>query len=66
MNREGREKKTGIRLVQGRRGEAYSSNERNGGVSIRRCGSQEGKAGKSGADRPLVEEVTIGVDDVRL
>jgi hypothetical protein len=29
----------------------------------RRCG---GKRGKSGADRPLVEEVTVGVDDVRL
>jgi hypothetical protein len=25
-----------------------------------------GKREKSGADRPLVEEVTIGVDDVRL
>jgi hypothetical protein len=50
-------KKKGIRLVQGRRGEAYG--RRKGGVSIRRCGV-------NGADRPLVEKVTIGVDDVGL
>jgi hypothetical protein len=54
--------KMGIRLVQGRRGEAYSSSERTASV----LGDAGGKREKSGADRPLVEEVTVSVDDIRL